>query len=1149
WNYNEWLPGRADLLGRGISNADILIAGEDQVFSTFEANRAFSIAPGTNTDFSETIDFSGMSARYVKLDIHDNFPTGDNNFVGLSEVRFFENASSLGEQLANGATTYYFRKEFDFQGDPVDLSLYLRSRIDDGGVFYLNGAEVARINMPAGIVAHSTLASSEIVDVSLSDFLRLNENLLNVGNNVIAVEVHQFQTVDTDMAFDLELMSVEKPAVATSPGPSIVINEVAPVNAPSFWFELHNYGDSDVVLDSYNVDIGGNTYPIPAATITSGSYLVIDETQMGFGAAINDEVTLRSPDDSLVIDVARIANTLQGLVTSEANEFSLPSIATPNAANAFQLHDEIVINEIMYNAAGNYDVNGVFVPSDEEWIELYNRSNNPVDISGWTLDRGVDYVFPLGTQIAGGEYLVVAADVAALQLLHPSIAIVGNYSGQLNNGTDEIVLRDAVGNIADFVHYYDDGNWPNAADAGGSSLELRNVDSNNSVADAWNASDESTKSSWQHISYEGTVQASSVGPDGTWNELVLGLMDEGTMLLDNISVIRDPLGAATEQVLNSGFEIDNLGDSPASWRLLGNQRHGEVVLDPEDANNQVLRYVATGATEHMHNHAATTLTSTIQNGLTYRISFDAKWESGTNLFNSRLYFNRLPQTTVIDRPEVNGTPGEVNSQSVANDGPILTEFMHSPAVPHNVEPVTVSVAAADIDGVDEVELWYSVNGGVWNTAAMNLNGSTYQGVIPPQNTGAIVQFYVTAEDVFGNAASYPREGVESRALFQVNDGKANTAGLHNMRLILTPVDADLLHTDIHLMSNDRIGATVIYDESEVYYDVGIRLSGSERARPVTGRLSFNVRFNSEQLFRGVHHTLALDRSESTGFGQQELLTHQVSAHAGMVPAEYNDLIHIITPRAEHTGSAELQLGRYTDVMLDAQFTNGGAGRLFEYELVYFPTTANAEGYKLPNPDGVQAGLFGNMGSDPESYRWNFLIKNNREQDDFSQLIPFLQTMSLTGNAFDSTIDDFIDVDQWLRGFALATVSGAGDNFGQNDRHNAQFYIRPDDGKVLYFPHDLDAFLSTTRSIAGSSELNKLIAVPTRAHMYYGHVYDMLTTTYNSSYMSHWTNQFGQLLPTQNFAGHLNFISQRHDFLWGQINNIATPTNFALTTNG
>jgi hypothetical protein len=28
------------------------------------------------------------------------------------------------------------------------------------------------------------------------------------------------------------------------------------------------------------------------------------------------------------------------------------------------------------------------------------------------------------------------------------------------------------------------------------------------------------------------------------------------------------------------------------------------------------------------------------------------------------------------------------------------------------------------------------------------------------------------------------------------------------------------------MSNDRLGATVIYNESEVFYDVGVRLKGS-----------------------------------------------------------------------------------------------------------------------------------------------------------------------------------------------------------------------------------------------------------------------------------------------------------------------------------
>ena len=43
-------------------------------------------------------------------------------------------------------------------------------------------------------------------------------------------------------------------------------------------------------------------------------------------------------------------------------------------------------------------------------------------------------------------------------------------------------------------------------------------------------------------------------------------------------------------------------------------------------------------------------------------------------------------------------------------------------------------------------------------------------------------------------------------------------------------DANFLHTPAQVMSDDEIGATIIYRESEIYYDVGVRLNGSERGR-------------------------------------------------------------------------------------------------------------------------------------------------------------------------------------------------------------------------------------------------------------------------------------------------------------------------------
>lgn len=89
WNYNESVPGRDDLLIRGIKTADILVAGEDLVFTTLIAGQELSIAPGTDdVDFGQAIDLGGQSVRYIKLDNLVNFGNPD-NFVGLSEVQFY----------------------------------------------------------------------------------------------------------------------------------------------------------------------------------------------------------------------------------------------------------------------------------------------------------------------------------------------------------------------------------------------------------------------------------------------------------------------------------------------------------------------------------------------------------------------------------------------------------------------------------------------------------------------------------------------------------------------------------------------------------------------------------------------------------------------------------------------------------------------------------------------------------------------------------------------------------------------------------------------------------------------------------------------------------------------------------------------------
>src|SRR5262249_38022190 len=155
------------------------------------------------------------------------------------------------------------------------------------------------------------------------------------------------------------------------------------------------------------------------------------------------------------------------------------------------LPSDVVINEIMYHPPGESAESG-------SWIELFNRGTNTVDLTGWRLDGGVSFDFVQGTAIIPGSYLVVAKNVEFLRAIHLGIAIVGSLNGSLSRRSDLILLKDANGNPADEVRYFDGGRWPALADGGGSSLELRNPWADNSVAEAWAASRESAAAGWSN---------------------------------------------------------------------------------------------------------------------------------------------------------------------------------------------------------------------------------------------------------------------------------------------------------------------------------------------------------------------------------------------------------------------------------------------------------------------------------------------------------------------------------------------------------------------------------------------------------------------------------------------------------------------------
>ena len=79
----------------------------------------------------------------------------------------------------------------------------------------------------------------------------------------------------------------------------------------------------------------------------------------------------------------------------------------------------------------------------------------------------------------------------------------------------------------------------------------------------------------------------------------MGLLDAGEVLVDDINVREDPTGTNRELIQNGTFD----SGAATTWRIIGNHRTSAVVDDPASPGNKVLKLVATGATEHMNNHA------------------------------------------------------------------------------------------------------------------------------------------------------------------------------------------------------------------------------------------------------------------------------------------------------------------------------------------------------------------------------------------------------------------------------------------------------------------------------------------------------------------------------------------------------------------
>lgn len=217
------------------------------------------------------------------------------------------------------------------------------------------------------------------------------------------------------------LVGVSPAAALTTDLTTIKINEVESNGDPNGdWIELYNTSDIEAVdLSDGILSDGDNSHAFPlSGTIQPGGYLAfyVDQGTNGFGLGDPDQARLFQGNDTSgsLIDSYSWTNhapTTYGRNPDGTGPFQVTDHATFEAANVFPSGgigdiDGVVINEV--ESSGDA-VNG-------DWIELYNKSSSPIDISGALLsddDNGHVFEVPANTTLAAGDWAAFTVDSGA----------------------------------------------------------------------------------------------------------------------------------------------------------------------------------------------------------------------------------------------------------------------------------------------------------------------------------------------------------------------------------------------------------------------------------------------------------------------------------------------------------------------------------------------------------------------------------------------------------------------------------------------------------------------------------------------------------------------------------------------------------------
>ena len=872
------------------------------------------------------------------------------------------------------------------------------------------------------------------------------------------------------------------------------INEVlAHTNAAAVFVEIYNRGGANVDLSSCIITDDPNTNRFrfsPGATVPARGSIAVTGTELGFVPDPHGgSIYLLNANATVVVDALRLGGhapgVSQGRSPNGARNWRELAVATPNGSNAPPLSRPIVINELMY-----HPISG---DNDDQFIELYNRSSNSVNVGGWRFTSGINFTIPSGTVIPALGYLAVAKNAARMLSNYPTLTpakVVGNFSDTLSGRGEKVSLAKpelvvsgssttTAYAVVNEVNYGTGGRWGQWADGGGASLELIDPLADNQLANNWTDSQPPNNSPFVTIEY--------TGPHEFWdqnsplNGVEISLQGKGECIVDDVEVI--PNGGAN-QLSNPGFT------SQSGWSFDGNHELSTIDNAGGVGNGSCLHIRASSRGDYLANRINGAWGTALSQSIPATIRLKARWLRGWPEVLMRLRGNTLEAAGRLIVPSNLGTPGSANSRLLANAGPAIWEVSHTPVLPAANQAVVVTARVSDPNGVTNVALRFRIDpSNTVNVVAMRDDGTggdltpgdgIYSGTIPGFAAGSLAAFHIRANDGRGAVTNFPTDAPLRECLIRFGE-TIPSGSFGAYRIWMTAATKSAWNGRSYPQVNNRpLDVTFVYNDQRVIYNAGAAYNGSDNTStlyngPDARLCGYTLNFPADDLFLNADEAV-LDWPTRDATAQREQTTYWMASKVGL-PHNYRRYVRLYV-NGIGAESRPQPYGNGTQIYEDLQTPGSDfleqwyeGGELYKLQVwrrdYKFPPAPPGESYHAALKSYVnQAGKL-----HLPRYRWNWRKRAVQDSaNDYSKLLDLVAV----GNAPNSpnyfaAVNSFMNVEQWMRVFAWERVIGNLDSYGNRNGHN-MYAVVPSGKRWQLLTFDNDLVLGSDTSEGTSTDL-------------------------------------------------------------------------------